>query len=67
MSFYRPRAASRPLSYQAYLAGDIENVVASETAAGEMSPTARAVVIGVATGAITLIVNRLIERIFFGK
>ncbi len=67
MSFYRHRTAPRPVSYQAYLAGDVEDLVAAETAASQMSPTARAVMVGVATGAITLIVNRLIERMFFGK
>ena len=55
---------------QAYLAGfggDVDEMIAAETAAAEMSPVARAVMIGVATGAITLIVNRLIDRIFFDK
>ncbi len=54
-------------SYQAYLAGDVEDLVAANTAADQMSPTAKAVLIGVATGAITLVVNRLIDRLFFGK
>ncbi len=54
----------RPVSYQAYLAGDLENMVGAETGAeAASSGVGRAVLIGVLTGALTLVVNRWLERL----
>lgn len=48
--------------------GPVEEIVGAEVAASSSSNGAmRAIGIGVATGVLTLIVNRLIERAFFGK
>ncbi len=57
------RRRREQMSYQAYLAGVEDELVAAETAAA-MSPTTRAIVVGVVTGALTLIVNRWLERLF---
>jgi len=60
------RRRRRRLSYQAYLAGGVDEVVAAEVAAATSdreSSAMRAIGIGVATGVLTLLVNRFLERL----
>lgn len=68
MGFYakpaQGRYAPRRMSYQAYLAGAADEVIAAELAAASAPEGAwRAIGIGVATGVLTLLVNRWLERV----
>jgi hypothetical protein len=65
-TFYgQQRSRRRRLSYQAYLAGGVDEVIAAEVAASASSSSTamRAIGIGVATGVLTLLVNRWLERL----
>lgn len=60
----RRRRSRQQMSYQQYLAGGVEDIVGAEVAASSAdhgSSAARAIAIGVATGVLTLLINRWLE------
>lgn len=64
MARFYNQSPRRPMSYQAYLAGPLEDVIGAETAAAQpLDGAGRAILIGVVTGALTLLVNRLLEKL----
>lgn len=61
------RQRDRMLAMGAFSPEDAGAIVGAETAAfGQMSEPTRTILIGVATGAATYVVTRLIDRLVFG-
>lgn len=68
--FYSQERRRRARSYQAYLAGDADDVgaiVGAETAAFSEGGAWRSIGVGVATGALTYLATRILESLLFPR